>query len=425
MNKFLHYIKSIKQNLYSLDRKAPLNKLSIFFLILLDLLLIVLVLDGADTASRGAKLPYSKVSNQCQIFYQDFKNLELSKKLIEIQKYIESRNIEYLKVSFIADNTYSIDDNRPQTQAAASECQEAAEKLASLNTDLKIIARNDQIKEINSRIESIESQISQLEKNYQTALLEKMAKQTKEQSILEVSAVQTKSKIEAQKKLLVELNMTRSDLIKDFFNQDSIKAIDQLSQTEVAQIFSQHQKQYSHELLLYPINKMLRSLIFLGPLLLIAFWWRKKSMQKASDIQSLAANHFALITIVPIIFKIFSFAYDYLPITFFSEFHEFLLSLNIAYFWNYILIVFSIIIFILIFKSLHFFQNKSTHQIVKVKKYHIHLKCPECHSILFNHQARFCHNCGFKLKKECAHCHQENLFLNQFCDHCGEKQENM
>jgi hypothetical protein len=268
------------------------------------------------------------------------------------------------------------------------------------------------ISDLENNISVKQNQITELQQQYDSTLLEKIAGQDPQNSITTSTAENTRRDLERAK---AEIDRWRKEIT-------SIKV--QLATTPPAQTYLETlgdttryqtlQKSYEKAAFWYPNLQFLLQVLFLVPLIGLTYGWHDQSIQKHRGLQSLLSWHLLVIFCIPLLVRLFEFLQ-------FSNLVSVLVEAIIALvggLWFIASYLFIIMIPLMGFGLIKFLQHFVFNAKVQAKKRIQKQRCIQCNARLYTTDP-FCPHCGFNQYQECPHCHESTYQYAPFCRVCG------
>jgi hypothetical protein len=381
-----------------------INRTSIVILILIDIFVLFNVFNGLDNVEQWLMPPQEAVpcfmaqdsyqtSNQKGTFDFDAKTIEA---IIDTNKLssplLETSNPKRLgKVSSLCD----------------SEIRLAKEINTVSNANLKISLNKGR-----TAISSLNQEIETLRRQYDSTLLEKIARQAPQNSINQSPADRVKikiddltSKISIQKQLIVE---TQKKLIQQPSSKSYLKLLNDASK------YKEVKNAYSSAQFWYPNKQLLLQTLFLLPLIALAYFINTWATKKTKAVLALVSWHLLLIFCIPLLVKFFEFIQFGNLLGIVIEQATMLLG-GLRFIANYLLIL---IIPLAGLGLIKFLQRFVFNPKVQARNRIQNVRCISCNFKL-GRGDDFCPSCGFNQFVDCPNCSQKTYKFTRFCKHCG------
>jgi hypothetical protein len=410
----MRILSSIKNTFNRLIQKTtqihhePINKISIVILIFVDIFVLMNVFSGLWSISAWPLTPSEELP--CYAPYEKYQTdnrkgtFEFNASTIE--NIINERTL-YPKSSVSSSQRLGNPSN------LCAEYTRLEKEIASAdNIQLKKSIDIDR-----NKISSLNQENQTLQRQYDSSLLEKIAGQSRQKSINIANSDQTKSKIDANneniKKRKEKVKETQTRLIKNPTSEAYLKLLNDGSK------YSKIKSTYQSAEFWHPNKILLLQILFLLPLIVIAYVWHAVSNRKNKGLQSLLSWHLLLIFCIPLLIKFFEF------IQFGNIVSTILLSLTALLGGLFFIASYGLILIIPLFGFglIKFLQAFVFNSRVQARNRIQQVHCIRCNSKL-RLGDEFCPFCGFEQYVDCASCHQKTYKLANFCNTCGHQQEN-
>lgn len=389
-------------------KQEPINKVSLFVLILIDLFVLWNVFMGLNSVQNVVITPTD--AHLCYTVWQSYKQSKNpDKKYQFIQNFIDKSGSipspDSLR-GFYYGNYSTSRTLFGQKNIICKEFQELGFKIDS-EPNLKNVLQ--EIKNLESSNNSLTSTNARLQKEYDSTLLEKIAGQNSEQSINLSTAAKTKQSLD-QNQSQIQQNQARINSLQGEItsNSSSQKLLNFVDNNET---FQNLEKSYNSAKFIYPLLAFGLQIAFLLPLIILALvvhWFANK---KNWGLLAILSWHLFLIFCIPAIFRLFEFLQFGSIAQWFLE----ILFSSLAFLGSYLLIFLIPLfgyLFILFFQKIVF--NKKS----QFKKRLANKECFSC-GYKLNYGEFYCPNCGTSQVEECLNCHKPKYKNMEFCQHCG------
>ncbi len=382
-------IKNYKNSLFTVN-KEPLTSLSKFFLGVFVLFSFIILSISLSQQGRTIESPSKKFGYECLNFVDNQNDLN---------------DITYFRYQ---KHILSFGSNKS--------CKTLSYLYANARKDLSPYI--NLIDEQNRVKSNLMSKIRVLKSEYSNTLLEKIANQAKQKSILHSSADNVKSKIESLNHQISKLNKA----IKTNKTKAKQKASYKKFISYLKQNASAIKNKYDKYTRYYSLRVLGSKYLFLIPLFFVVFLLYNFAIKREKYILSHLLINLLNVVGLFILFYLLEFIYNIIPHTIFQKLFELLYKLNIIAFANYIFIALFVIIFGLIIK---FIQNRAKKQkeqksSIYKKTYIKQGKCPNCGAYK-DKSYNFCPHCGENLYTTCSSCGKKRISESSFCQECGSK----
>ena len=404
-------LSSSKNKWQRLSTHSGSKRLSWFSLVLLfglDIYVLSLTFNGIYTAAESIEIPELAISGNCIRMSESFLTLDAKGKAESLKEYV------LIDEDYSANALANFDGSGRQTQPV---CAQVREHLFSLVGNKELVSQFRDIAQRQREIDDIHTELAELKDSYSEALLEKIAKQRREDSILPAEASQVKMTIARKNAELTRLESKQMQVQSAIENHLQIKTyVDAIMALPFTVEFGRARQEYEQLYFWYPIKVSAVKLAFILPLLLLAVLWNLRALKKQKDTQILISSHLILVFVVPIFARILYFVYELLPNHILGAFIAHLQELDLGFLWNYIAIFGGIGGgLLIIFIAQKTFFNQVRLRAARLRK----VLCRECGEKLRSTDQACCEMCGTNQLGICPHCGQSHRLLAFHCNHCG------
>lgn len=381
--------------------KEPLSVGSFFVIFILDMFILIIIFIGLYSQSELITKPEEYIPN---LYY----SIIIEKEWIPENRIDKLQDIilrEYRYQPFIENNEYI----------------EMNEKCQELDNIFKQIINNEEILsqfEYRNKLLEIKKlkteEYNDIKEAYDTILLEKITNS-------DINETDIKNQYFEINEQLYNINI---EIEESNNNIDSFALISTLWNK-----IETYQSTYSNNLLteykekrfFYPLLVFLFQSIFLIPLFFFIFFWNKRSIMKAKQLQSFISTHLLVVVTIPILWKFLITIIDIFPKTIFKVIIDFLISIKIVALWYYFLIALLIFIAVyiiyLIQKRKHEKPKKTDNAISSRFYLGLCIKCGRKIKSIEND--KYCIYCGTNQYKKCNNCNNDTYFISKYCEKCG------
>ncbi|WP_353929986.1 hypothetical protein WJM97_17025 [Okeanomitos corallinicola TIOX110] len=384
----------------------PLNKVSLMVIIFVDIFILITVFVGLNDISNWHLSPYQ--AYPCYSEWDTYRNSSSKDK--DYQIIVNSLGY----------------DNRPRFRQEYQQQEiknlgkvsEVCLNYGKLRDNVISDANNKDYTNINNiqgKISSLESANSNIRRQYDSTLLEKIAGQSPNNSINKVSAEKAKQELDKNSQQISNLKQQVANLKSTIVNRkDSVTFLSFLQdQTQ----FTTVEKGYKDALFWYPSIQFGLQAIFLTPLIIIALLVHRGSQSRGYGLIALISWHLLVIFLIPLLLKVLEFLQ-------FGVIFQFLFNTLGALLGGLLFLV-SYVYILLIplfgFLVIKFFQtivfNPKSQAAKRVQK----SQCINCAKTIKTFHAH-CPHCGYYQYIECHHCHELTYKKLLYCYHCGTEQ---
>lgn len=401
----------LKQRWLRLSTYSGSRRLSWFSLVLLfglDMYVLGLAFQGMDQVSGSIAYPQSRISSGCASLTEDYLKLE------------SDARIERLGGLVLR----SLDDTRPRVFAVGFAevetlplCGEVRDLLQSYEGNAELTTLYETLAQRQQEIYALRREMEELKASYDSALLEKVAGQKREDSILPVEATRIKRVLAGKTAQAAALEdqqgRTRQALVKHPLVQAYGAKVRALP---VEEVFKAARDELASQEFWYPLKTFLARLAFVLPLMLLALIWNRHALNRGQDIPTLISSHLILVCALPIFVEMVKFIYWLLPHRLLANLMAMLEALNLGFLWNYVAILGGILGGI----GLIYLAQKTLFSPARQRGQRLRKGlCCDCGEPLHSTGQTHCEFCGAAQLAVCPQCGQSHRKLAFHCGFCG------
>ena len=406
-----NYLKTFYQNNFIYKGKEKLSKFTIFFIIVLDLIIYSTLNMGIDFQTRVLNSPTVTFPYKCRDI-------------------VNSNYIDDFNQYFYSNSDYNYYDETSKYQNIKNEqidlrCVEIFNKLNMIKKEHDIKELRNELNRFINNENKVNNEIYYIKENYNTVLFEKMSSQKSEQSIIKdnINIQNVKEKYDNYSNELLNIREKKEKLFKNFKESENVQELISYINIYKEQINGDIEKSTKS----YILKIELITLAFLFPLVIIFFYLMKKYLQKEKYILYIIFKNILIITLIPTIISIVSLIYKFLPKLFLEKILLFFYSIEIPFVVYY----FAVIVFVLIFTYLiikiqkRFKENSDrfkNNKITKIESYNKNI-CNNCGNRVDFTIMNYCPCCKNELKIECTKCKELSIKNLDYCYKCGSELE--
>ena len=385
--------------------QTPLNTVSLVILIIVDLFVLFNVFGGLDSVSSFPLSP-----NEEYPCYEDYQTYHGTSNLSPFD-----RQVNGVTSSLNVLENYNLNPVPNQERRLGS--------IANLCLDYQTLQQGlntpehqdfiDQVKGLENNITIKQGEVSQLQDQYDSTLLEKIAGQDANNSINQSTAEQTKQDIATAQAEISRWQQEIIDTHTALINTEP--AVAYLKALGNANTYASLKKGYESADFWYPNLQFLLQLCFLTPLIAIAYGWQSISINRDRGLQTLLSWHLLLIFCVPLVVRLFQFLQ-------FSNLVRWVVDAIVVLVGGLMFIasyLFILVIPLVGFGLIKFLQHFVFNPRVQAKKRIQKQRCLQCNARLKTTDPH-CPHCGFNQYQNCHHCHSLTHRYAPFCRVCGE-----
>ncbi|MCY7272674.1 MAG: hypothetical protein LH702_02735 [Phormidesmis sp. CAN_BIN44] len=386
----------------------PLNKVSLIVLVLIDLFILFNVFSGLNDISGWHLAP-----SQAYPCYSEWQTYQTQTK--------QDKNYETIRNVFTSSYPGSPSFRQIYQQVETGHLGKVSEtclKYADYQDQIKASDNQKTIDLINqkqNRIGTIEQSNRKIREQYDSTLLEKIAGQSREQSINAVGAEKAKQDLDrnngAISTLKTEISGLKGQLISKPESASFIAFLNDRGSFEAVE------KGYKQSSFWYPSIQLAFQALFLLPLIFVALSVHKFAQRKGYGLISLISWHLLVIFFIPLIFKVFEFLQVGALFEFFVSIISALLG-GLLFLINYVYIL---LIPLIGFGIIKFFQRFAFNPKVQAANRVQKSECLKCARKIRHHDSH-CPHCGYSQYAECSNCHNSTYKDLPYCKQCGHSQ---
>lgn len=397
----------------------PLNKMSLIVILLVDLFILTNVFTGLDDISRWHLNPTQ--SHPCYSEWNSYQTKTTNRTDYDvIREAISSKTKDV--------DSYDPSGSSPRIDLSQKYKEDVKNKLGTIsNVCFEYAGIRDKINtsENQASVASIDRQQADIGKleaanqtiksQYDSSLLEKIAKQTRDRSINQVGAEKAKQTLDQNNLKISGLKLETTNLKNTLVAKpESIAFISLLKENNK---FSPLKSSYQQASFWYPSIQFGFQAAFLFPLILGASLINNFAQRRGYGLIALISWHLLVIFLIPLLFKVFEFLQVGVIFTWISKFiYRIFGSLLFLISYIYILLV-PLLGFGLIKVFQKFVFNSKIQTATRVQK----SQCINCASKIRASDI-YCPHCSTYQLSECQTCHHLTYKGLPYCNQCGHAQ---
>ncbi|MGM3307870.1 hypothetical protein ACSQ6I_18170 [Anabaena sp. WFMT] len=385
----------------------PLNKVSLIVIILIDIFILVNVFTGLNDISGWHLSP-----NQAYPCYSEWDNYRTK----------NNKDKDYQMINLALPNYSNNQLNRQIYQQAEEGHLGKVSPICLQYAEYKDKVKNSQNLQTIKTIEQQQNKVSNLEQSnkniraqYDSTLLEKIAGQSSDKSINQVSAEKAKQTLEQNKIQISTITKEISQLKNELLTKP--ESTNFLAFLKNENTFREVETGYKKASFWYPSIQLSFQALFLLPLIFIALLVHNISQRKGYGLIALISWHLLVIFLIPLVLKIFEFLQVGAIFKFIFDIVGTLLG-GLLFLISYVYIL---IVPLVGFGIIKFFQrivfNAKVQAVSRVQK----SRCINCAKKI-RHNDIYCPHCGYDQFVECENCHELTYKALPYCKHCGTVQ---
>ena len=414
------WFESYRDSMLKVDNKN-LSTASKVSLAVFVLIVFAIIGSGVETQQSSIVKPYQKFSHKCMNFLEQNREIDkFQKRDVSKDIYGESYNYKYWHLEDFKYNHHRRSESQVLRQFGTSQlCQDMAVKYLDLaNSDIledKLIIQ----KGLKSKIALINNTIEAKTEEYSNDLLENIAKQKKEYSILSTSAKSIKNELH---NLRAQLRVLEQELGK----------IEDITSIKEFQSFKKYLDEYDNKIVAanhdavkyYRLEYTTSIFLFLFPVWFIFYLMYRVFKKRGYYVSSYLSVNVANVSALFIIFNIFLLIYTIIPKVFLGKLLAFLSQYNLTLILNITANLFFMLLFGFfihrIQKNSGVDNTKFNQERVKNSRIKDRNSCSHCGN-KYNKDDKFCGVCARELKVECKSCQELVSKDYPFCTHCSKE----
>ncbi|MEA5550345.1 hypothetical protein VB713_05005 [Anabaena cylindrica UHCC 0172] len=404
-------IRRLLGQLFSKSRKVnnePLNKVSLIVIILIDIFILVNVFTGLNDISGWHLNP-----NQAYPCYSEWNNYRTKNTTDKDYHMINLALPEYSNSPLSYREIY-----QQQEEGHLGKVSPICLQYAEYKDKIKNPQNLQTIKTIQqkqNKVNNLQQANNNIRAQYDSTLLEKIAGQSNDKSINQVSAEKAKQTLEQNNRQISTLKQEISQLKNQLLAKP--ESTNFLAFIKTNNSFIEVETGYKKASFWYPSIQLTFQALFLLPLIFIALLVHNISQHRGYGLIGLISWHLLVIFLIPLVLKIFEFLQVGAIFKFIFDIVSSLLGgLLFLVSYAYILVVplvgFGIIKF---FQRIVF--NTKVQAVSRVQK----SRCINCAKTI-RHNDIYCPHCGYDQFVECENCHELTYKALPYCKHCGTLQ---
>ena len=391
----------------------PLNRMSLIVIIFVDLFILTNVFTGLDDITRWHLSPAQ--AHPCYLEWNSYHQTTGNKDYDIVRKAAIAQTNEnmYSSDPKFSAKTYER-DAKNHLGNIASICLDYAGIRDKVNTpeNRKIVSTIDRQQ---ADIGKLEAANQIVKSQYDSSLLEKIAKQTRDRSINQVGAEKAKQTLDQNNLKISGLKLETTNLKNTLVAKPESIAFTSLLKDNNK--FSPLKSSYQQASFWYPSIQFGFQAAFLFPLILGASVINNFAQRRGYGLIALISWHLLVIFLIPLLFKVFEFLQVGVIFTWISKFiYRIFGSLLFLISYIYILLV-PLLGFGLIKVFQKFVFNSKIQTATRVQK----SQCVNCASKIRSSDI-YCPHCSTYQLSECQTCHHLTYKGLPYCNQCGHAQ---
>jgi len=386
----------------------PLNKVSLIVIILVDIFILINVFIGLNDISHWHISPTE--AYPCYAEWENYQTETAKTKDYDFIRLALSSN-DFDQASF--QQTYQRSES-----GHLGKVSEICLKYATIKDKLKNAEKQQTINAIDQKqtqISSLEQKNRDIRAQYDSTLLEKIAGQSREQSINPVGAEKAKQELDRNAQKLSQLKDEVSNLENTLIQKPESKEF--LTLLQYGESFSKIEKGYQQASFWYPSIQFGFQTLFLLPLILVAVSIHNVAQRQGYGLVALISWHLLAIFFIPLILKVFEFLQFGVLFQWLFDLVSVLLG-GLLFLISYLYIL---LVPLIGFGIIKFFQKVVFNPKLQVAGRVQKSLCIRCARKITRHDTH-CPHCGYGQYVECPNCDDRTYKALPYCSQCGHPQ---
>ncbi|MEA5581555.1 hypothetical protein VB620_09400 [Nodularia harveyana UHCC-0300] len=386
----------------------PLNKASLFVIIVIDIFILINVFTGLVDISRWHISPQQ--AYPCYTQWDNYRKQTTTNKDYEI---IQNSLFIFDPYRSRQESYTQVEDR--QLGKVSETCLQYAKYQDQIN-----IPENNQILE---NIQQKETQVTQFQQKnqsirseYDSTLLEKIAGQSPDQSINVVGAEKAKQELAQNNQKISTLKQEITNLKNQLVTTP--ESINFLSFLQEESNFNPLAANYQTALFWYPSIQLAFQCLFLLPLIVVALLVHNFAQRREYGLISLISWHLLVIFFIPLLLKICEFLQFGILFSFLVDIVSKILG-GLLFLISYVYIL---LIPVVGFGIIQLFQKVILNTKAQAVRRVQNSRCTHCAKKIRQHDT-YCPHCGSYQYVECPSCHLLTYKYLSYCHHCGTSQD--
>ncbi|NLQ05989.1 hypothetical protein [Cylindrospermopsis raciborskii] len=406
LNKIRNLFSNFFNNTSTLNRE-PLNKASLIVIIIIDVFILINVFTGLDSIGKWHLSP-----DDTYPCYNEWKGYQEQTSATKDYGIITNSLIENNQPNF---NT----QYKQQEQGRLGKVSEICLTYGLLKDNLNSVRNRQVLQTINQtqeKINGLEQENANIRTQYDSTLLEKIARQPDGKSINQVKAEEARQNLDRNTRQIAQLKEENKKSKNQLLNQPA--SVKFLSVLQDKTQFSNLVSGYKTASFWYPSIQVTLQAIFLLPLIFIASLIYGRSQRQGYGLVSLISWHLLVIFVIPLVIKVLEFLQVGVVFKFLLDIISSLLG-GLLFLVSYVYIIVIPLLGFAIIKLLQ--RNVVFNSKIQAGKRVQNSQCINCGRTLRSREAH-CPHCGYYQYVECHHCHNLTYKKLPYCYHCGTEQ---
>lgn len=387
----------------SLTRTAgeqPLHKLALAVVLLLDLFILISIFDGLDVHTRQLASPGELVPARCREMVID-------------RSWTPGVRLERLAAAARERRSlYRDPDERERPPVPA--CARVLVPIREIAADPELGELLEKWARLSAELEDAEAELAREKGAYDTRLLERLARPGAERPDVEAIRANVQRRtaaIEAarERRAGLEARLGAAPQVAALW-----ELLDGLGPADSASLAAELRRLERW----YQVKRLGMQLLFLLPLLAAFTAWHAASARRGRGLQALVAAHLAVVTAIPLLFRLGEAVYEIVPKRLLKRLIDLLVSLKLVALWHYLVIAVAVAAGLFaVFAIQRWLFSRERLLERRIGKG----LCQRCGKRL-PRGAKACPFCGYPQHRTCAACGQPTPAHAPFCAACGAQE---
>lgn len=406
LNKVRNLFSKVFNNTSTLNRE-PLNKASLIVIIIIDVFILINVFTGLDSIGRWHLTP-----DETYPCHNEWKGYQ--------EQTSATKDYEIITNSLVENNQPNFNTKyKQQEQGRLGKVSEICLNYGLLKDNLNTVQNRQFLQTINQtqeKINGLGGENAKIRRQYDSTLLEKIARQPDSKSINQVEADKARQKLDRNTRQIAQFKEENKKRKNQLLNQPASGKFLSFLQDKIQ--FSNLVNGYKTASFWYPSIQVTLQAIFLLPLIFIASFIYGRSQRQGYGLVSLISWHLLVIFVIPLVIKVLEFLQVGVVFKFLVDIISSLLG-GLLFLVSYVYIVVIPLVGFGIIKLLQ--RNVVFNSKIQAGKRVQNSQCINCGRNLRSREAH-CPHCGYYQYVECHHCHNLTYKKLPYCYHCGTEQ---
>jgi len=386
-------IKNLYTSYFKYEGNEQLTKLSIFFIIALDIFVLTVMNYGIDFQTKVIDNPKAAYSYDCRDTFNNPSDI-LS-------------HTNYLYTRSDIPNIY----DSIKKQELSKVCQTLFSKIEKVKSNIDFTEFKRDFISMSKEKQKIYKKLNTIRKNYNTELFEKMANNSGGNSIVKTRYFDLKNNYDL---LVKQIESKKLSFEKNKHVQSLHTFVK--SNKHIPELYKELIKNY------YVKTRVLE-IIFVLPIMLLFLYLSKKFLLEQKYIPHVLTKNLLIVSLIPLTISSCSLLYNYIPHIFIGKVIDFFYSLGVPVLAYYILAAVAILIGYFIILKIQK-NDKIKREETKNNKLSFRINfnnnvCNNCLNKIDYFDMNFCPHCADELKVKCNHCDDLKIKSLKFCHNCG------